>query len=123
MTAGTAVKSPAAVVIRASAMPGATARKLAAPAAPRPVKASITPQTVPNRPINGVTEPVVASQGTYLTGLRTRKSQVVELFPPQKRINAPHRKLAYDPNAVKRLEPIECVMVLSIKTIVIRCKR
>src|SRR2546425_11589707 len=43
MTAGMAAKSPAAVVMSASAMPGATARKLAAPALPRPEKASITP--------------------------------------------------------------------------------
>src|SRR6266478_3245887 len=57
-----AVKSPAAVVTRASEMPGATARRLAEPAAPKPEKASMMPQTVPNRPMNGVTEPVVASQ-------------------------------------------------------------
>ena len=62
--AGIAAKSPAAVVIRASETPGATARKVAAPAVPRPWKASMMPQTVPKRPMNGVTAPVVASQGS-----------------------------------------------------------
>ena len=55
----------------ASAMPGATARKLAAPALPRPEKASITPHTVPKRPMNGVTEPVVASQAMPFSVRRT----------------------------------------------------
>src|SRR5437879_1604038 len=39
MTAGMAAKRPAAVVTSASAMPGATARRLAAPALPRPENA------------------------------------------------------------------------------------
>src|ERR1019366_392705 len=67
MTAGMAAKSPAAVVMRASETPGATARKVAAPAVPSPWKASMMPQTVPKRPINGVTAPVVASQGRRLS--------------------------------------------------------
>src|SRR5208283_1364605 len=57
--AGIAANSPAAVVTRASAMPGATARRLAEPEVPRPEKASIMPQTVPNRPMKGVTLAVV----------------------------------------------------------------
>src|SRR5208282_5473019 len=69
ITAGMAAASPAAVVIRASEIPGATARKVAAPAVPRPWKASMIPQTVPNNPINGVTAPVIASHGT----LRSRR--------------------------------------------------
>ena len=43
-------------------MPGATARNVAEPAVPRPWKASMMPQTVPKRPMNGVIAPVVASQ-------------------------------------------------------------
>src|SRR5581483_4260766 len=62
MTAGIATNKPAAVVISASAMPGPTARRLAAPAEPSPINASMIPQTVPNSPTNGVTDPVVASQ-------------------------------------------------------------
>ena len=62
-----AANSPAAVVISASEMPGATARKVAAPAVPSPWKASMMPHTVPNRPMNGVTAPVVASQGRRLS--------------------------------------------------------
>ena len=58
-----AANSPAAVVMSASEMPGATARKVAAPEVPRPWKASIMPQTVPKSPMKGVTAPVVASQG------------------------------------------------------------
>src|SRR5271166_2590211 len=69
MTAGIAAKSPAAVVMRASEMPGATARRVAAPAVPSPWKASMMPQTVPNNPMNGVTAPVVASQGRRLSRL------------------------------------------------------
>ncbi len=64
-------KSPAAVVINASAMPGATTRRLAAPAEPSPENASITPHTVPNNPMNGVTDPVVASHGMNFSSFRT----------------------------------------------------
>src|SRR5579863_2092220 len=67
ITAGIAATRPAAVVIRASEIPGATARKVAAPLVPRPWKASIIPQTVPNSPMNGVTAPVIASQGRFLS--------------------------------------------------------
>ena len=45
-----ATTRPAAVVMRASEMPGATARSVAAPAVPRPWKASMMPMTVPKRP-------------------------------------------------------------------------
>src|SRR5450755_969522 len=67
ITAGMAAKSPAAVVMRASETPGATARKVAAPAVPSPWKASMIPRTVPKRPMKGVTAPVVASQGRRLS--------------------------------------------------------
>src|ERR1700694_5357221 len=66
-----AAKRPAAVVTSASAMPGATARRLAAPALPRPEEATMMPQTVPKSPINGVTEPVVASQDMPFSTRRT----------------------------------------------------
>ncbi len=49
--------------MRASEIPGATARNVAAPAVPSPWNASIMPHTVPNSPIKGVIAPVVASQG------------------------------------------------------------
>src|SRR6185437_153999 len=62
MTAGTATTRPAAVVMRASEMPGATARRVAAPAVPRPWKASMMPMTVPKRPMKGAHCAVVASQ-------------------------------------------------------------
>ena len=51
-------------------MPGATARKVAAPEVPRPWKASIIPQTVPNSPMNGVTAPVVASLARKAEAIR-----------------------------------------------------
>ena len=62
-----AANKPAAVVISASEMPGATARKVAPPAVPRPWKASMMPHTVPNSPMKGVTAPVVASHGRRLS--------------------------------------------------------
>src|ERR1035441_1069764 len=57
-----ATKRPAAVVMRASEMPGATARRVAVPAAPRPWKASMIPQTVPKRPTKVAPLAMVASQ-------------------------------------------------------------
>src|SRR5216684_6092608 len=65
ITAGIAAARPAAVVIKASEIPGATARRLAPVLVPSPRKASMIPQTVPNRPMNGVTAPVIASQGMF----------------------------------------------------------
>src|SRR6185312_10555958 len=61
--AGMAATNPAAVMISASEIPGATARRVAAPAVPRPWKASMMPHTVPNSPTKGVTAPVIASHG------------------------------------------------------------
>src|SRR3954468_5703946 len=61
MTAGIAAASPAALVMSASEIPGATARSVAAPAVPNPWKASIMPHTVPNNPTNGATFAIVAS--------------------------------------------------------------
>ena len=49
------------MVMRASEMPGATARRVAAPAVPRPWKASMMPMTVPRRPMKGATAAMVAS--------------------------------------------------------------
>src|SRR2546428_223211 len=98
ITAGMAVNSPAAVVISASAMPGATTRKLAAPAVPSPEKASITPHTVPKSPMKGVTDPVVASQGhparlrdqiAELARVQTNRQQRKNRFPPRKNRRAP----------------------------------
>ena len=43
-------------------MPGATARRVAAPAVPRPWKASMMPMTVPKRPMKGAIAAMVASQ-------------------------------------------------------------
>src|SRR3989304_4622846 len=60
MTAGIAAKRPNAVAMRASAIPGATARKVATFAFDKPVNDRITPHTVPKSPTNGVTESAVA---------------------------------------------------------------
>ncbi len=57
-----AAPRPSAVAISASEMPGATARSVALPAKPSAEKASMMPHTVPNRPMNGQTLAVVASQ-------------------------------------------------------------
>ena len=57
-----ATTRPAAVVMSASEMPGATARRVAAPAVPRPWKASMMPMTVPKSPMNGAMAAMVASQ-------------------------------------------------------------
>src|SRR5207302_10912450 len=67
ITAGIAAARPAAVVIKASEIPGATARRVAAPLVPSPWNASMMPHTVPNKPTNGVTAPVIASQGRFLS--------------------------------------------------------
>jgi len=53
-----AAARPTAVATRASAIPGATASMLPPPWE-RPEKASIIPQTVPKRPMNGVIDPIV----------------------------------------------------------------
>src|SRR5438445_3873614 len=63
ITDGTATASPATVVTSASATPGATAPMFPEPPTAIPMKASITPSTVPSRPSSGLTEPNVASQG------------------------------------------------------------
>ena len=55
-----AAKSPNAVAIRASAMPGPTARNVAVSALDKPMKDVSTPHTVPNNPMNGATDAVVA---------------------------------------------------------------
>src|SRR5437763_1651379 len=60
MTAGIAANRPKAVAISASAIPGATARSVAAFALPRLANDVMTPQTVPKSPMNGATEAVVA---------------------------------------------------------------
>src|ERR1700732_5174545 len=75
-----AVASPAAVVNKASEMPGATARRLAAPALPRPEKASIMPHTVPKRPMNGATDPVVASHDMPFSTRRTSSAEATCLL-------------------------------------------
>src|SRR4030042_3214140 len=67
MTAGIAATRPAAVAIRDSAMPGATIVSDAAPADPMLIKEVMIPQTVPNRPIKGVVEPVVARKLRYFS--------------------------------------------------------
>ena len=63
ITDGTATASPMTVVTRASATPGATAPIFPEPPTAIPMKASITPSTVPSSPSSGLTEPKVASQG------------------------------------------------------------
>src|SRR5205807_841761 len=63
ITEGTATASPATVVTSASATPGATAPMFPDPPTAIPMKASITPNTVPSRPSKGLTDPKVASHG------------------------------------------------------------
>src|SRR2546428_8620364 len=63
ITEGTATARPPTVVTSASATPGATAAIFPEPPTAMPMKASITPSTVPSRPSSGLTEPNVASQG------------------------------------------------------------
>src|ERR1041384_4545070 len=65
MTAGTATASPPTVVTSASATPGATAVMLPDPPTAIPMKASMTPSTVPSSPSSGLTDPNVASQGIH----------------------------------------------------------
>ena len=62
MAAGMAANRPTAVAISASEMPGPTARRLVLPCWPRSRNARMMPSTVPNSPMNGVTDAVVASQ-------------------------------------------------------------
>src|SRR5271168_3065386 len=68
-----ATTRPAAVVMRASEMPGATARRVAEPAVPSPWKASMMPMTVPSRPMKGATAAMVASQ-VMLASMAVRAS-------------------------------------------------
>src|SRR5260221_11049131 len=55
-----AAARPVAVVMRASEIPGATTARLADPARPMSANEVMIPQTVPNRPTNGLTLAVVA---------------------------------------------------------------
>ena len=59
MSAGIAAKSPRAVATKASEIPGATAFMDTWESCANPLKAFITPQTVPNRPINGLVDATV----------------------------------------------------------------
>jgi hypothetical protein len=56
-----AATRPSAVARSASAMPGATTARLVVWAREMPIKLSMIPQTVPNRPTNGAVAPIVAS--------------------------------------------------------------
>src|SRR5260370_39515552 len=60
MSAGIAAARPAAVLINASEIPGATATIDVEPEAPIALKADMMPQTVPKRPMKGHAEAVVA---------------------------------------------------------------
>ena len=60
MTAGIAANRPMAVANKASAMPGATTASEVLLASAMAVKLRMMPQTVPNRPTKGATEPTVA---------------------------------------------------------------
>ena len=73
MTAGIAANKPIAVAINASAIPGATICKVACLAPLNAIKACIIPQTVPNKPIYGLTEATVAKNGTRLSSISTSR--------------------------------------------------
>ena len=66
-----AANSPAAVVMSASAMPGATIARFVDEVAPMLSNAAMIPQTVPNRPMNGVMLAVVARKVTRLSSRLT----------------------------------------------------
>ena len=55
-----AATNPAAVANSASAMPGATTARFVVCACEIPMKLSMMPHTVPNNPMNGAVEPMVA---------------------------------------------------------------
>src|ERR1700730_18204901 len=59
-TAGMAATSPIAVASRASAMPGATTARLVVLVFDMPIKLSMIPHTVPNKPTKGAVAPIVA---------------------------------------------------------------
>ena len=67
MTAGIAARRPIAVATSASAMPGATVARLAAPFDPMLRNEFMMPHTVPKRPMNGAALAVVPSSGTRLS--------------------------------------------------------
>src|ERR1700737_3696801 len=67
----------AAVAISASATPGATAPMFPDPFAAIPTKASMTPRTVPRSPMSGLTDRMVASDGTQRLN-RSRSAVVSE---------------------------------------------
>src|SRR5207245_1132106 len=68
ITEGTATARPPTVVTSASATPGATAAMFPEPPTAMPMKASITPSTVPSRPSSGLTEPQGGVVGVLETG-------------------------------------------------------
>ena len=55
-----AAKSPSPVASKASAIPGATTAKLVFCCSAISIKAFIIPHTVPNKPIKGAVDPIVA---------------------------------------------------------------
>ena len=60
ITAGIAANKPSAVANSASAIPGATIAKLVFLEMAMDWKEFIMPQTVPNKPIKGAVDPIVA---------------------------------------------------------------
>ena len=66
-----AAKSPAAVAISASAMPGPTVARFVEPVRPMRWNVIRIPHTVPNRPMNGATLAIVARNGTRFSSLFT----------------------------------------------------
>ena len=71
MRAGIAAARPAAVLIRASEIPGATATIDVEPVVPMARKDCMMPQTVPKSPMNGQAEAVVARKVMYLVSRET----------------------------------------------------
>ena len=63
MTAGTAATRPIAVANSASAMWGPTVSRVALPLSAIDWNATMMPMTVPNRPMNGAADAVVARNG------------------------------------------------------------
>ncbi len=75
-----ATANPIMVATRASAIPGATTARLAEPLTPIEAKECIMPQTVPKRPKNGLTFPVVARKTKLLS------SRLISSWPTRSKV-------------------------------------
>ena len=92
MTAGMAANRPMAVANNASAIPGATTARLEFCSAAMAAKLRMMPHTVPNRPMNGATEPVVARKFRRLAR-RSVSAAIVASIAVASRSRVPARSM------------------------------